>query len=288
MKKHEKQIELNSQLRVFLRTYSNIIDSTINNIRRQETDPITSDVLTMLIQSVGASTYTLFKITDDAELSIKDSFIIMRSVIETTINTCLIISDASYARAAHLHALQRTVKSMNRKEKIGIYGFETKVSMYDDFLAREDVQESIIKFSNRDKWTKENNVKKIEIIEKNLGSCVSLSGAYYSIYSEAAELMHGSYFGIINFYGFNKAIGIKEKFLSVQTEILFHAISCLNTLIQLGGKKYELKKEAELSNALFSRVLEKTKNLTGWIALESSHDSGNDETAQKSSCSSCA
>ena len=87
------------------------------------------------------------------------------------------------------------------------------------------------------------------------------SGAYYSIYSEAAELMLGSYLGIINFYGFNKNEDVEEIFLSVQTEILFHAISCLNKLVELGNKKYALEKEFELSAQLFHAVLEKTEKM---------------------------
>lgn len=255
--------DLNKQLRVLLYTYCNIIDSIIHKIREQEKDQIKKDVLTMLIQSVGSSSNTLFKITDAAELSIKDAFIVMRSVIETTINTCLIFSDESYAQKAHKHALQKTARFMKRDKKIGLWNFKTENGMHDDFIKRDDVQEALSEYKERDNWTEENLVQKIEIIEKNLGSCVALSGAYYSIYSEAAELMHGSYFGVINLYGLNRSNSdcIELKFLSVQTEILFNAISCLNSLVELGSKKYSLEKELELSTELLNSVLGKTKTM---------------------------
>ncbi len=261
MSKNLTHSELNKQLRVFLYTYCSIIDSTIQKVRDQEKNQIKKDVLTMLIQSIGSSANTLFKITDAAELSIKDAFIIMRSVIETTINTCLIFSDEAYAQKAHKHALQKTARFMKRDRQIGLWNFKTDNSAYDEFSNRNDVQKALSEYGERDNWTKENLVKKIEIIEEALGSCVALNGAYYSIYSEAAELMHGSYFGVVNFYGFNKdsSDDIELKFLSAQTEILFHAISCLNALIGLGNKRYSLEKELELSTELFNSVLAKTK-----------------------------
>lgn len=253
--------ELNKQLRVFLRTYTGIIDSVINEVQKQEDDEIVRDVLVMLMQSVGSSCFTLFKITDAAELTIKDAYIVMRSVVETTINLCLILSDSSYAEKAHMHALQRTARFMNREQKIGSWNFKTQSSAYKEFGAREDVQDAIAKYKEREPWTNENSIQKLEIIEQNMGACVALHGAYYSIYSEAAELMHGSYYGIINFYGFNKQQDIHEKFLSIQTEILFHAISCLNSLIEFSGKKYSLDRAMELSNELFESVLEKSKEV---------------------------
>jgi hypothetical protein len=196
----------------------------------------------MLIQSVGSSANTLFKITDAAELTIKDAFIVMRSVIETTINVCLIFSDEEYAQKAHKHALQRTARYMKRNKAVGLWTFETSNNEYDQFSSRSDVQEALSEYEERDNWTKENLVKKIELIESAFGSCVALNSAYFAIYSEAAELMHGSYFGIINFYGFNKGSerDLELKFLSIQTEILFHAISCLNSLIEIGNNVYSM------------------------------------------------
>lgn len=257
---HTVHIQTNQQLRVFLHTFCGIIDSVIHDIRAQEHNPVKQDVLTMMIQSVGSSSRTLFKITDEAELPIKDAFIVMRSVIETTINICLILAADKYVEKAHKHALQKTARFLKRNKKIGLWDFKTVSNTYDEFSKREDVQEALNEYKERDSWTKENLVQKLEIIEDAFGSCVALSGAYYSIYSEAAELMHGSYFGIINFYGFNKGSeDIELKFLSVQTEILFHAVSCLNSLIEIANQKYSLKKQVELSVTLFEAVLSKTQ-----------------------------
>lgn len=261
MKNIPKHKQLNKQLRVFLYTYNSIVNSVIHGVKQQEKDSVICDVLPLMIQSVGSSSHTIYKITDAEELTIKDAYLVMRCVIETTINTCLIIVDSSYAEKAHRHALQKTARFMKRENKVGSYIFKMEFSEYEKFAQRADVRNALEEYCERDNWINESLIKKLEVLEEYIGPCAQLSGAFNSMHREAAELMHGSYFGIINFYGFNKGNqnDLEIKLLSIQTEILFYCISCLHKIIELCAKKYSLEREFKLSDELFGSVIEKTR-----------------------------
>lgn len=139
---------------------------------------------------------------------LKDCFILSRHYIETIINIGFICATKETSlKKSRSYSIQRSFRDKNRELKINsklhkiIYGNE-------EFLKKlgqnKIIKESLKEYTtNRGKeikqWTKETIKEKIEIIDKKYGDYVSdlLTFAFFSIYKDSSEVIHGSYYGFL-------------------------------------------------------------------------------------------
>ena len=143
---------------------------------------------------------------------LKDCFVLSRHYIETIINIGFICATKETSiKKSYSYSIQRSFRDKNRDLKINsklhkiIYGNE-------EFLKKlgqnEIIKQSLEEYTTSHgkeitKWTKETIKEKIEIIDKIYGDYVSdlLTFAFFSIYKDSSEIIHGSYYGFLLFSG---------------------------------------------------------------------------------------
>lgn len=166
-----------------------------------------SMVLPLLLQAVGSSCNTLIKLSDKPGMHTRDCYSIARSIIELSSNISFIISQGSdVADRAMRHAKQKSFRDLNRESNIK----NSKIVLSlcgADKIEPDDVTEYLNEFtsnSNREKnWTDTTIDQRIEIAGNKLGGKVLtyLHMSRFLIYRHSSEIIHGSFFGTLFFFG---------------------------------------------------------------------------------------
>lgn len=139
------------------------------------------------------------------ELHISCAYVQARVLFETALNGCYIcVRGEKEAKRAIGYAMQKIARNARREIKHPngdfIFEHEQAESIWNDARTKELLNE----FTNKKgkeirQWTPHNVVERIEAIETALGStsATSLRFAFFNIYSDASEVIHGSFYGTL-------------------------------------------------------------------------------------------
>ena len=184
------------------------MDALIHALAATRDDEV-ADVVVLMAQAIRSSVESILKLTESLDLPIRDAFGIARSVVEQAANvTYIAVVGPEAARRAQMHALQRGYRDLDRKLRIG--DAEIRVSADRPALTPErfpEIQEALDAFTKKNgteirDWTTVSLARRIETISgKHRSAGLKLHAAYFAIYAHSSEILHGSYFGSIFFWG---------------------------------------------------------------------------------------
>jgi hypothetical protein len=200
---------------------------------------VTGDILPVLIQSAGSSCLTIIRLTSRPGLPIRDCFPIARAIVETIINICYILARGEEAaERMEKHALQKTYRNLDRSSSIS----GTKINLrYTGHIDPSDVpglQESLKAFSTakgneKRLWTEDSIEQRLSEISTRFGTRIStpLHFAHFAIYRNASEILHGTYFGWLYFFGATQP-GIARSRENTRYAVSSHAMDILFNLVR--------------------------------------------------------
>jgi len=164
-------------------------------------------VLPLLLQAAGSSTNTLIRLSDASGLHTRDCYSIARSIVEIASNICFVIAEGPEAAdRAMRHARQKSYRDLKRESAIGNSRINLNFSGIDE-IRKDDIEDDLNEFtrkSNREKdWTDSTIDQRIEIAGSTLGGKILsyLHMARFIVYRHSSEILHGSFFGALFFFG---------------------------------------------------------------------------------------
>lgn len=213
-------------------------------------------VVPLLLSSVGASCWSTLKLTDPPDAwAVKDALAVARGIVEGFINVSYILAAGnSVAKKAEAHARQASYRDLNRETVIA--GLQYKQSIVGNFdaTASAELEEDLKKYTSKKgreirPWTNKTIEEKLLVIRDKFGSspATSLSTAYVSIYRHSSQILHGSYFGVLHFFGVTNptiergSSAIKDHCFLIHTQLIF----CIGAVVYCWGKYYEFPKIIE-------------------------------------------
>jgi hypothetical protein len=266
-------------MRVILAAHIRLIDGLIAvlighesaaAIRDEETDIDNQIVLALapMLQALGSSCNTLVLLSDVPGLQTRDCYSIVRSIVEACINICYIIAEGPPAADRALrHARQKAFRDLERQSQIGESVVRLIYSATPDAKTIKGLEADLEEFTSRQGrekgWTDLSVDERIAVVGKRLGSSMlnSLHFARFMIYRHSSEVLHGTLFGVLHFWGetspsaskksmerFAKTIG-KQHML-----ILFAAIIGVSAVIDAFHRVYGFAAAHEKSRELFNKL----------------------------------
>lgn len=201
-------------------------------------------VLALLLQAAGASARSLLKLSEEISPQNRDCFSISRSIVEAVINSSyLLASEETEAGKARRHALQKSYRELNRKGTFGELEISLKFQEVPSPLEIPGLEAALSEFTSKRGrelgWINISVKERLAVIRKRFGSKVHaiLSGAYFAIYSNSSEILHGTFYGAMFFFGltqptlfpgkvdeFNKRIGDQVFMAIFMVCVSFHAL----------------------------------------------------------------
>lgn len=266
----QKQVDIISQLVSLLNLLIaiSIGHATSREIRSEETPvpDLVTKVIPMMLQAVGSSSITLIKLSNEPGFQTRDCYSIIRSIVETSVNICYIIAEGpSAADRALRHARQKSYMDLQRELNIGETIISLRFSSIPDPAEIEDLEKDINGFmsqSGREKgWVDLSIDKRIEVVGEKLGKpeVTDLSFARFMIYRHSSEILHGTFFSTIYFFGAsspnNKPASPEELIENITQQhimILMANIASLSAVIESFHKAYGFKSIVEKLNVITS------------------------------------
>ncbi len=247
--------------------------SSAKNIKKFN-DPNAKDwcfSLAMLLQGACASSVSLIELTKVFSTKTRDSFGISRTIVETITNIIfLLASGHSEADKAIRHYRQKTFSNLNKEKKYGAFSISMKFSGIPDISEIPNMEEMIEEFTSDSgkpiNWPTTSLKHRLEIIRKKFGDkiCGQLALANFGIYSNASEILHGSLYGCLFFFGGGTPLDSKDMVVSAKNNALDQvlvsqivSIAAFNTLYQCMAKEFD----AELFNKASKDYWEELNNI---------------------------
>lgn len=165
------------------------------------------DVVLMMVQGMGVSTHSILKLSECVDMQVRDSLVLSRAVVETAINVAYIIAGGpKLAELAQRHALQKTFRSGNRSGRLGGINFVVSSTPSIDPSHVAGLEDALKEFTNargteKRQWTSDNIDKRLELIASKFERpAIALTGAMLTVYRDSSEILHGTFFGVTNFW----------------------------------------------------------------------------------------
>ncbi|MEG3755511.1 DUF5677 domain-containing protein [Psychromonas arctica] len=194
--------------------------------------------------SAGGSIETIKAISSLSSLRFSDSLPIARSVVEGCINATYVLAEGKDAvDNAIAHAVAKSHKNLEKSTGIGNHKISIKRNR--EITFSEYVCKQIYDFTTKKgftkNWTDLSVPQRIVEIEEVFGNerAMELNGAYFMVYGDASEVIHGSYYGSLLSSGrtfFNDS----PKNVDEQTKAHEAHIECayLSSFMALSGLLY--------------------------------------------------
>jgi hypothetical protein len=218
--------ELRSVLASYIRLIDGIIAVLISHesagaIREEEIEIDEPIILALapMLQAVGSSSNTLVLLSDAPGLHTRDCYSIVRSAVEACVNVCYIIAEGpSAAERALRHARQKAFRDLERQSRVGESVIRLVYSATPDPAAIEGLEADLEEFTSRTSrekgWTDLSIDDRIVAAGRKLGGSVlnSLHFARYAVYRHSSEILHGTLFGALYFWGSTSPTGPHKSF----------------------------------------------------------------------------
>ena len=176
--------------------------------------PETQRVLPAMLQALGSSSNTLFRLSDEPGLHSRDCFSICRSIVELAVNVCYICAGGeATAERAEKHARQKAARDLDRESSVGGQTIRLRSSASQALRLPEELADSIDEFtarSGREKgWTDLSIDARCERVGEVLGTKVltPLHWARFAVYRHSSEILHGTFFSAVFFMGLTDPTG---------------------------------------------------------------------------------
>ncbi len=229
--------------------------------------PEMSYVLVPLFSAITNSTNTLIGLSDGPGPQTRDCYSIARSIVELCVNACYIMSNGpEMAKKAMRHAQQKKYREMEQETRIGSGKLKIAAQGRPEIEEIPGLREAIDEFSNaRGKakdWTDKKLEERIASVGKHASDGIQghLDFARFMIYREASEVLHGSLYSTLHFWGVSEHVDSHDeyaeaKWIAGQHElILLSAISaqsaCIETFHRLYGFESAEKRRKKILNDL--------------------------------------
>jgi hypothetical protein len=160
-----------------------------------------------MLRALEISASSLLRLTEPIDDHVRDCFSISRSILETAVNlTYIAAMGDEFAERAPLHSLQRSVQDLERGLTIGGLEFHHRARALDnpdevpglrseiERLARAETERSMSQ-----RWTLLSVPQRITAVIEQFDMKVggTLAHAYFYIYANASEILHGSVYGCL-------------------------------------------------------------------------------------------
>ena len=195
-------------------------------------------ILTM-IHMVGISGHSILKLTDEVALCVRDAFPIARGVIEGVINICFIMAGGpEVAAKAVRHAEVKAYRDLTRTWEAGGARMELGHSGQPSPEEVARLELMMLEFTTKNgrarDWTDKTLAQRLNAIAEAFPNTamISLNASAFNIYSHASEIIHGSYFSAMYFWGVTlPGRGAPKSSDEFRLTIIDHQFSVLMTTI---------------------------------------------------------
>lgn len=210
-----------------------------------------------LLRAMETSASTLFRLTDDISDCVRDCFPIARSVVETAINVGYIAAGSrTVAEEARQHSVHRCVFDLDRHLDIGTLKFRHRSRCLDQPETVSGLREALVQMETDlvkkpYNWTSLSAPKRIEFILDHLGEriAVPLGYAYFGIYQDASEVVHGTIYGCFLSAGETMVVDQDVALHDKAFNILFACSQALNRAVASIGMAHEIEEIVERADA---------------------------------------
>lgn len=269
-----------SGMRAILFKQTHLIDSWLHNFKlHQERGGVfkagDSEVLRIvftMIHMAGISAHSVLKLTEEPSLQTRDCYPIARSIVESVVNVVFILAQGrEAAERADRHAQQKAYRDLKRKSTAGGWtmtiGSDVKLSPDDEGHMSALVAEfTTSRGREKRDWTDESVTDRIDTAAKRFPEALVmlLHAAMFNIYRHASEVLHGTYFAAMHFWGLTtigrpspKDRGDLLRTLSEhQFSVLMSTIFALTALLECAGDYVGTPELVENARTEFDRLRE--------------------------------
>jgi hypothetical protein len=201
-------------------------------------DEVFRIIITMM-HMVGISGHSVLKLTDEVGLQAKDAYPIARGVIEGSVNISFIMAGGKeVAERADRHAQVKAYRDLSREWDSGGWQMSMgySASVPPEEAARLDAM--AVEFTTpkgREKgWTAETLKQRLDAIATVFPgtAMISLNASAFNIYRHASEVIHGSYYSAVYFWGLTSpGRGAPRSKDDFKLTLLDHQFSVLMSVI---------------------------------------------------------
>jgi hypothetical protein len=192
-----------------------------------------------MIHMVGISGHSVLKLTEEVSLQSRDAYPLARAIIEGVVNIAFIMAKgAGLADRARRHAEVKSYLDMRRQWKVGQWGIKvgSTAELAEADKARLEAMVPEFRSANGHEkaWTPENLTQRLEAIERAFPSSamISLNAAAFGIYRHSSEVLHGTLFSAIHFWGMTTAGAERPKTADeMQLILMDHQFAVLTSVI---------------------------------------------------------
>jgi hypothetical protein len=170
-------------------------------------------VLALMLQTLGSSSHTLVRLSDRPGLHTRDCYAIARAIVELAANICYVAaSGPEAAEKAARHARQKAFRDLRRESKVGDSIITLSFQGAQDPSTIQGLPDEIEEFTargGREKgWVDASIDERIAVVEKlSARAMTSLHWARFAIYRHASEVLHGTFFSALYFFGLTTPSG---------------------------------------------------------------------------------
>lgn len=183
----------------FLNKQIDLLHKTKKIVLEQKEEPWIT--IHPLIHAVIESSSSILTLAQDNKL--RDCYALGRVVLETIINIGFIYAKGKEsAEQMQKHAIQKEIRGYERESKIGDMILKIERNPKIDLSQDEELMLAVEAFTGKKgqeltKWTPEGIIKRLEVINSEYGKKIAgdLHFALISIYRNASEVIHGTYYG---------------------------------------------------------------------------------------------
>jgi hypothetical protein len=209
-----------------------------------------------LLRGVEASNESILCLSETIDEKIRDCLTICRSVVETSVNIAFIAAGGeTAAEEARRHSLRRSYEDLDTSLNIGGFRMSYRSSGLSDPVRIAEMQrvleEATINLESRRKaWTDLSMPKRLAVVIDKLGTQIGglLAHAYFYVYRDASEIIHGSVYGCLLAEGatmLDKVVAREDLVFRV----LFACTVCQNRAIWAIGRAHQVTKLVESAEA---------------------------------------
>lgn len=167
----------------------------------------------------------------------RDCLVTARTLFETTLNAAFIICEGeAAAERANLHAIQRSIRDLERESTVGNTTIRIKQDHHEDLKAHPLVKRAIEEFTSPSgkeltSWTATSIAQRIAAIEKYYGEKVASSFHFslFALYGQASEVSHGTLYSSWFALGLTPPSGAPAS----PKELAEHQVSYINMILLL-------------------------------------------------------
>lgn len=202
-------------------------------------EPEVFRVILTMIHMIGISGHSILKLTDEVTLGAKDTYPVARAIIEGSVNVCYIMAKGKEtAERAARHAEVKAYRDLKREWKVGgmkiMTGWSGTLPAEEVARLEAMLPEFTTAKGRETDWTGDNLNQRLDAISDVFPNTamISLNASAFNIYRVASEVLHGSYYSAIYFWGLTtprpKTDLTKEEF---RLTLMDHQFSALVSTI---------------------------------------------------------